>query len=347
MKSKATIKDVARLANVSIKTVSRVTNQESSVGEKTLEKVKNAIAELNYQPNHAARNLAGRQSYSLGFVYDNPNAYYIIDMQNGILDGCKERDYELVIHPCSSASDSIVEELLMMVKRSQLAGLIICPPLSELPEVIEALSERDIPLVRVISGNGENLGDTPCVYVNDQEAAFDITEHLIQKGHKNIGFLRGDFDHKSSHEREIGYLKALAQYGLSANDEFQVHGSYSFEFGVQGAKQLLALDAPPSAIFACNDEIAAGALFAARLDGITVPEQLAIAGFEDSPFSRQTLPKLTTAAQPNYDIAKQATNLLIQHIAKLKKHQQLDADAKFISFRPQLVVRQSTNDSAQ
>lgn len=347
MKSKSTIKDVAQLANVSIKTVSRVTNQEGSVGAKTLEKVLAAIKELNYQPNLAARNLAGTQSYSLGFVYDNPNAYYIIDMQNGILDRCSARGYELVIHPCSSSNEAIVDELSMMVKRSQLAGLIICPPLSESPDIMAALSARDIKFVRVISSDGNNLGDTPCVYVNDQEAAFHITEHLASLGHEKIAFLRGDADHRSSLERERGYSDALKKNKLAQINDYQINGSYSFEFGVEGAKKLLSLPNPPTAIFACNDEIAAGALFAARLGGINVPTQLAIAGFEDSPFSRQTLPKLTTAAQPNYEIAKQATNLLIEHIERYKKSRNTDTELKHLSFEPRLVVRQSTDATAK
>ena len=342
MTKKATIKDVAKLANVSIKTVSRVTNQESSVGAKTLERVKAAIETLHYQPNLAARNLATTQSYSLGFVYDNPNAYYIIDMQNGILDGCKERGYELIIHPCSSSNSAIVEELSMMVKRSQLAGLIICPPLSESPVIMQALSERNICFVRVISDNGNDLGDSPCIYVDDQAAAFDVTKHLAQLGHSKIAFLRGDVEHKSSHERELGYLNALKHSTIDFTPNYQINGSYSFEFGVQGTKQLLALPNPPTAIFACNDEIAAGALFAARLEGIKVPNELAIAGFENSPFSRQTLPHLTTAAQDNYDIAKQATKLLIQHIQGLKKQTNVEEANKHLCYRPKLVIRQST-----
>lgn len=347
MKSKSTIKDVAQLANVSIKTVSRVTNQEGSVGAKTLEKVMAAIEELNYQPNLAARNLAGTQSYSLGFVYDNPNAYYIIDMQNGILDSCNARGYELVIHPCSSANEKIVDELSMMVKRSQLAGLIICPPLSESPDIMDALSAREIQFVRVISSDGNNLGNTPCIYVNDRAAAFNITDHLASLGHKKIAFLRGDADHRSSLEREQGYTDALKKNKLTKVNDYQINGSYSFEFGVEGAKKLLALTNPPSAIFACNDEIAAGSLFAARLEGIQVPSQLAIAGFEDSPFSRQTLPKLTTAAQPNFEIAKQATNLLIEYIERYKKLRNTDTDIKHLSFEPSLVVRQSTDLTVQ
>lgn len=347
MKPKSTIKDVAQLANVSIKTVSRVTNQEGSVGAKTLEKVNEAIKALNYQPNLAARNLAGTQSYSLGFVYDNPNAYYIIDMQNGILDGCSARGYELVIHPCSSSNQSIVNELSLMVKRSQLAGLIICPPLSESPEIMKALSERDIKFVRVISSDGNDLGDSPCVYVNDQQAAFIITNHLASLGHKKIAFLRGNADHQSSLERERGYSKALQNNNIPMIKDYQINGTYSFEFGVEGAQALLALPNPPSAIFACNDEIAAGALFAARLEGIKVPTQLAIAGFEDSPFSRQTMPRLTTAAQPNYEIAKQATNLLIEYIERYKRPKNIEPNIKHLSYEPSLVVRQSTDQDAR
>ena len=132
MKTKTTIKDVAELAGVSFKTVSRVTNNEGSVRKETLKKVNDAIRQLNYQPNNAARNLAGNKSFSLGYVYDNPNAYYVLDMQNGILAECRERGYELVIHPCSATNKDIVDELATMVKRSQLAGLIISPPLSAL-----------------------------------------------------------------------------------------------------------------------------------------------------------------------------------------------------------------------
>lgn len=108
---KVTINDVAKYAGVSIKTVSRVTNNEPSVKQATIDRVNEAIKALNYQPNLAARNLAGTKSYAIGFIYDNPNAYYIIDMQNGILSACKDKGYELVIHPCNAKSNTICEEL--------------------------------------------------------------------------------------------------------------------------------------------------------------------------------------------------------------------------------------------
>tara|TARA_R110000751_G_scaffold116604_2_gene216553 strand:- start:340168 stop:341229 length:1062 start_codon:yes stop_codon:yes gene_type:complete len=342
MKTKTTIKEVAELAGVSFKTVSRVINNEGSVRSETLQKVNNAIKELNYQPNNAARNLAGSKSYSLGYVYDNPNAYYVLDMQNGILAECRERGYELVIHPCSANNKHIVEELATMIKRSQLAGLIISPPLSEMPEVLSGLDEMNIPYIRIISSSEVSEESSPCVYINDRDAAFDITEHLIEQGHTKIAFLRGDDNHRSSHERKIGYLNALKKHNLPIIDDYQIDGSYSFEFGVQGAKQLLSLEEPPTGIFSCNDEIAAGALFAVRLQGLNVPDDMAIAGFEDSPFSRQTWPMLTTAAQPTNIIARKAAASLIQYLVHLRSPKAGADSIPHLHFRPQLVKREST-----
>ncbi|MFQ3221095.1 MAG: LacI family transcriptional regulator [Paraglaciecola sp.] len=342
MKTKTTIKDVAELAGVSFKTVSRVTNNEGSVRKETLQKVNDAILQLNYQPNNAARNLAGSKSYSLGYVYDNPNAYYVLDMQNGILAECRERGYELVIHPCSANNKNIVDELATMIKRSQLAGLIISPPLSEMPDVLSALDDMNIPFIRIISASEVSQESSPCVYINDRDAAFDITEHLIEQGHTKIAFLRGDENHRSSHERKIGYLNALNKYNIPIVDDYQIDGSYSFEFGVQGAKQLLSLTEPPTGIFSCNDEIAAGALFAVRLQGLNVPDDMAIAGFEDSPFSRQTWPMLTTAAQPTNIIARKAAASLIQHLVHLRSPKTSSDSIPHLHFRPQLVKREST-----
>jgi LacI family transcriptional regulator len=307
-----------------------------------LQKVNDAINELNYQPNNAARNLAGSKSYSLGNVYDNPNAYYVLDMQNGILAECRERGYELFIHPCSANNKNIIGELATMVKRSQLAGLIISPPLSEMPDVLSALEDMKIPFIRIISASEVSQESSPCVYINDRDAAFDITEHLIEQGHTNIAFLRGDENHRSSHERKIGYLNALKKHNVAIVEDYQIDGSYSFEFGVQGVKQLMSLAVPPTGIFSCNDEIAAGALFAVRLQGLKVPDDMAIAGFEDSPFSRQTWPMLTTAAQLTNIIARKAAASLIQHLVHLRSPKTSADSIPHLHFRPQLVKREST-----
>lgn len=335
---KATINDVAKHAAVSIKTVSRVMNNEPSVRQNTRDKVLAAVAELNYQPNLAARNLAGTKSYSIAYVYDNPNAYYVIDMQNGILSACREQGFELLIHPCNAKDDNIEEEVTKMVKHSRVAGLVLTPPFSEMPEFVSAMTALDIQVVRIMSGDEAPDDLTPCIMVNDHEAARTITQHLIDLGHKDIGFIAGGAEHKSTIERLKGYKAALSENNISIRHDLIIDGEYSFDSGVEGAKVLMNADKKPTAIFSCNDEIAAGALFGSRLMGISIPEQLSIAGFENSPFSRQTWPKLTTADQPNTTIAENATNLLI---AKTRKQ---SATNIVNQYTPKLVVRDSSSN---
>lgn len=335
---KATINDVAKHAGVSIKTVSRVMNNEASVRDKTREKVMAAVEELDYRPNLAARNLAGTKAFSIAFIYDNPNAYYVIDMQNGILTGCKQQGFELLIHPCNAKGQNIDEEIATMVKQSRVAGLVLTPPFSEMPEFVERLLALDVKIVRIVSGDEAPDDLTPCVMVNDHEASREITQHLIDLGHKDIGFLAGGSEHNSTVERLNGFKQALAENNISLNADYVINGEYSFESGVEGAKSLLSNEDKPTAIFSCNDEIAAGALFAARLMNIDIPNQLSITGFENSPFSRQTWPKLTTANQPNPLIAEKATRLLINQIRKSTDVPHNE------QFTPNLVVRDSTGD---
>jgi LacI family transcriptional regulator len=333
---KATINDVAKHAGVSIKTVSRVMNNEASVRQTTREKVQATVAELNYQPNLAARNLAGTKSFSIAYVYDNPNAYYIIDMQNGILSACKQQSFELLIHPCNAKADNIFDEVSNMVRKSRIAGVVLTPPFSEMPTFVKSLLDLDVKVVRIMSGDVAPDDLSPCIMINDHQAALNITQHLIDLGHKNIGFIAGGTEHKSTTERLQGYKEALTLNNINVNDNLVFEGEYSFDSGVAGAKTLMAEEVRPSAIFSCNDEIAAGALFSARLMGIDIPEQLSLAGFENSPFSRQTWPKLTTADQPNQQIAEDAANMLINQIRR-KKNKSLNAN-----FTPQLVVRDSS-----
>ena len=333
---KATINHVAKLAGVSIKTVSRVMNNEPSVRQPTREKVMAAIEELNYQPNLAARNLAGTKSFSVAFIYDNPNAYYVIDMQNGILAACKKQGFELLIHPCDAKADNLLEEITKMVKHSRIAGLVLTPPFSEQPEFVQHMKNLDIEVVRIVSGDIAPDDIAPCIMVDDHAAAQSITQHLVDLGHKKIGFIAGEAEHRSTVERLKGYKQALISNDIALDESLIIQGEYSFESGVNGAKTLLNGEEKPSAIFSCNDEIAAGALFASRLMGISIPEQLSITGFENSPFSRQTWPTLTTADQPNQQIAEDAANLLIACARK----QKISPETQ--QYTPKLVVRDST-----
>lgn len=333
---KTTINDVAAHAGVSIKTVSRVTNNEPSVRPATKEKVIAAIKALNYQPSLAARNLATTKSYTIAFIYDNPNAYYIIDMQNGILKECRQQGFELLIHPCDAKQPNIVDELMAMLTQSQIAGIVLTPPFSEMSMFIDKLAEANISFVRILSGSAAPDSRSPCVLIDDHQAAYCVTEHLIALGHQHIAFLCGEDAHQSTSQRLSGYRAALKAHRLPVEPTLIVDGEYSFDSGVQGANTVLNAEIKPSAIFCCNDEIAAGALFASRIANINVPQQLSIVGFENSPFSRQTWPKLTTADQPNLLIAQKATEMLIAH-TKLTK-----LTANYKVFTPALVSRDSS-----
>lgn len=333
----STIKDVAAHAGVSLKTVSRVVNNEPSVHATTRARVEKAIEELNYRPDLSARSLRSAKAYAIGLVYDNPNSHYIISMQNGALAVCRKMGFGLQIHPCNSDSSGLDGELRDLVKRSRLAGLVLAPPMSEHLELMRYLKAQTIHFVRIISAAEDPDDGYPCVYVDDRDAAYDITEHLIQLGHQRIGFLWGGRQHRSSPERFKGYADALRDYGMLQDEELIVEGDFAFDDGFRGARKLLALPDPPTAIFGSNDEIAAGVLAAAKSTGMEVPYDLSIAGFEDSPFSKQSWPALTTARQATQDIAAHATRLLIAQLGGAG-HEGIGNRG----FTPELVVRGST-----
>lgn len=307
---KPTIKDVARLAGVSFKTVSRVVNKEAWVSDEIKVKVQAVIEQLNYQPNRTAR-LMRTAPFSLAFVYDNPNSHYVIEMQNGILSECRKKGFELVIHPTDSSSDQVLHELSRMIGTNQIGGVILTPPLSESTELVKQLLAQQAKVVRIVSGAEPPDQLCPTIYVDDEQAGQAITEHLLARGHRRIAFLGYHKDHKSSLGRYSGYCAALHNADIEVEDELVISGDFTFDSGVQMTEQLLQQSNRASAIFGCNDEIAAGALYVARKKQLAVPQDLSIVGFEDSPFSRQTWPGLTTVHQPNSEIAAKAASMLI------------------------------------
>ena len=329
-----TLDDVATRAGVSAKTVSRVVNGERSVRQETRQRVLHAIEQLDYRPNLLARGLSGSHAYTIGLVYDNPNAYYIISMQQGALAACDALNFGLQMRPCNSRSPALAEELRDFVHRSRLSGLVLTTPVSEREASLRRLASYGIPFVRIASAARDPRDGFPCVYVDDRDAAYAITTHLLKLGHIRIGFLRGGKHHHASAERLRGYKDALRDYGVPVREELMIDGDYVFDDGFRGARRLLDLAEPPTAIFGCNDEIAAGALAAAQSNGLQVPHDLSIAGFEDSPFSRHSWPPLTTARQRADIIVERATRMLIASIGGEEVGNE--------GFNPELVVRSST-----
>ena len=336
---KPTIKDVAKQTGVSLKTVSRVINGESGVSAATRKHVQQAVETLGFRPNPSARSLRSSHAYALGLVYDNPNDHYVISLQNGMLSTCQEHGFGLQILPCNSSSPKLADTLIAAVDRSRLAGLVLTPPMSERSELLAALRAQGIACVCIISARDDPGQQTPCVYVNDRGAAYAVTEHLIRLGHMRTGFLWGDMEHRSSQERHAGYVEALADYGIRLDEQLVMSGRFSFDDGFRSARRLLALENRPTAIFGCNDEIAAGVLAAARSIGLDIPRDLSIAGFEGNPFSNQVWPPLTTAQQSTHEIGRQAA---LRLMAELQQASVPSSMAANLGFVPELVVRGST-----
>lgn len=307
---RAKIQDVAEAAGVAIKTVSRVLNNEPNVREETRQRVLDIVKKLNYHPSLSARSLAGRRSFLIGLIYENPSANYIVDVQHGAMARCREDRFQLLMHQVTSRGEEMERDVIGLVDQTHLDGLIVTAPLSESTPLIRALDRRSLPFVRVAPNDVEH--PTPYVDMDDAGAAREMTEYLIGLGHRRIGFIIGHPDHFASVQRLAGYKAALAAHGIEFQDRYVRQGYFVFESGMDAAKELLAQSDRPTAIFASNDDMAAGVLMAAHELGLNVPEQLSVAGFDDTYIAKTVWPRLTTVHQPIYGLAYTATNLLLQ-----------------------------------
>ncbi|MCH9693544.1 MAG: LacI family DNA-binding transcriptional regulator [Gammaproteobacteria bacterium] len=312
---KATIDNVAELAGVSIKTVSRVVNNEPNVREATREKVNKAISELNYRPNQSARNLASHRSRLIGLVYDDPSAYeipsagYVIRMQQGSLQACKTANFELLIHPCNFNNKNVAAELKALIEQVRPAGIVLAAPLSNMPKIVRAIESTGTPCVRLSSGrkNGEQYS----VATNDREVSAEMTSYLASLGHRRIAFIKGNPAHKAVQNRYPGYLDGLEQSGLKFSERLVQQGDNSIGSGEKCALTLLNRAKRPTAIFAANDDMAAGVVRVADRLGIDVPAELSVAGCDDISLAQQIYPALTTIRQPLSRMAEQAALALI------------------------------------
>jgi LacI family transcriptional regulator len=306
--SRTTIDDVAAAAGVSIKTVSRVLNDEPGVRSETRGRVREAIATLRYRPSLPARSLAGKRSNLLGLVYANPSANYVFDVQNGAMARCRDAHLRLFIQSCNDLGDDTVEEILAMIDQTHVDGLVVTPPLSSDQALIDALEKRRLPFVRLAPDDVSHGG--PCVMMDDEAAARQMTEHLIGLGHRRIGFVAGHPEHPSSRLRQKGYRAALDAAGLSFDQPVE-QGYNDTASGCEAGRGLLAGADRPTAIFASNDDMAAGVVQAAHELGLDVPRDLSVAGFDDSQIASIVWPALTTIRQPAYEMAFAAAGLLI------------------------------------
>jgi LacI family transcriptional regulator len=336
----STINDVARLAGVSIKTVSRVMNNEPNVREETRTKVKDAANLLKYRPNLLARSLAGARSFLVGLLYDNPSSSYVIDMQAGVISRCRENGYHVLSEPQDSLAPDIGRAIASLLATIRLDGVILTPPLCDMAVVLDAVEAAGVPYVRVSPSLFP--GRSALVEMDDTLAAYEMTKHLLGLGHKDIGFLRGHPEHGSSHRRYDGFVKAMHEADLEPRAEWIKQGQNSFASGLEAGKALFGQGGDlPSAIFASNDEMAFGVMAYAQQAGVRIPDEVSVVGFDDTPGSMVIWPHLTTIRQPVTDLAYAAADMLLSRA-------DVDDDApSFTDTRRELPFELVTRDSAK
>lgn len=305
-----TINDVARLAGVSKKTVSRVINRSPLLGEETRQRVEAVVAELGYIPNLQARALALRRNFLIGLVHDNPNAQMVLGVQEGILDAIRDSEYALVVRPVDRRSPTLVEDVRTFLEQQRLSGVLFLPPISE----NDALADmcRDLGCAYVRMGSAALDRADAMVASNDRAVVCEAVNHLISVGHRTIGFISGPPGFRSTEERRAGFGDAMAAAGLPVTRTLSAVGNYTFDSGREAAARLLELSPRPTAIFASNDEMAAGVLHAARERDIAVPAGLSIIGFDDTAIAAHIWPPLTTVRWPIQSMARAAAMKLIR-----------------------------------
>ncbi|MGD9341234.1 MAG: LacI family DNA-binding transcriptional regulator, partial [Chromatiales bacterium] len=226
---KTTIEEVAALARVSIKTVSRVINDEPNVRDTTRLKVRDAIDRLGYRPDQSARRLAGARSYLVGLLYDNPSASYVIDVQDGVLDRCRAENYEILINPCDYKNHALCAEIENLVRHARLDGLILTPPLSDHQELVSMLRKQLIPFVMVAPPNQSDPARS--VFTNDLDVCREMTRYLASLGHERIGYIIGHPDHGAVGARYRGYQEGLSGAGIRFRKGLIGQGYNSFISG--------------------------------------------------------------------------------------------------------------------
>lgn len=306
-----TIADVARRAGVSLKSVSRVINKEPHVSPKLLAKVAAAIAELNYVPDPAARSLAGVRSFTIGVLFDNPSPNYTMKAIMGAYRACVARGYHMRFDTLDSVGGSALlsTQLDAVVRNGRTDGFVLTPPLTDNREVLDYLERQNIRYVRIAPVI--DPGRSPSISIDDAAAAAEAAQYLSDLGHKVIGLVNGPPQHGAATTRRTGFVEKLK----SISADIVIHetkGDFLFESGISAGEVLLSCDPRPTAIFATNDDMAAGLLVACGRAGLTVPDDVSIVGFDDSWIATSVWPYLTTVHQPIENMAAEAVELLLK-----------------------------------
>lgn len=304
-----TIKDVAKLANVSVATVSRVINNADNVQEKTKEIVCDAIKKLNYSPNLLGRNLRRLETKKILVLINTMSNPFYSRIIKGIEEKAVPSGYTVMV--CMTHGDVALEERYMQMLKTRLVDGAVFLTTEQSGQVLTD-SLRDANVVQACEPCSEFL--TPTVSIDNERAAFDATEYLISKGHRSIAFFGAGKIYQSSFHRENGYKWALKRNRIEYDAGLVFNEGFSFNAGIRAANRLLELSERPSAIFCISDSSAAGAMKTLEQNGINTPADMSIMGFDNTQISQIFIPAITTLQQPQFEIGYSAMELLLQRI---------------------------------
>ncbi|HEY8362023.1 MAG TPA: LacI family DNA-binding transcriptional regulator [Tissierellaceae bacterium] len=327
-----TIKDIAKLANVSIATVSRVINNKpGGVSEETRKRILELVKELGYQPNAIARSLVTKKTKTIGLIIPDISNPFFPDIARGVEDGAYMYGYNVFL--CNTDDNLAKEsEYINALKEKYVDGIIFTSSSIPKHEHMVALIKSGIPVV--IIDRRIDFEDVYGVFVDNYEGGYIATKYLIDLGHRRIACIAGPLHTTTAKDRLEGYKKALMESGISIEEELIFEGDYKINSGIVGAEKVLQHKI--TAIFACNDLMAYGAYKTIKSLGYKIPDDVSVIGFDDIQLSQILEPQLTTIKQPAYDMGLTAASMLI----KLVEGQKLNK--RVINFKPRLIIRRST-----
>ncbi|HZG60846.1 MAG TPA: catabolite control protein A [Anoxybacillus sp.] len=307
-----TIYDVAREANVSMATVSRVVNGNPNVKPSTRKKVLEAIERLGYRPNAVARGLASKKTTTVGVIIPDISSIFFAELARGIEDIATMYKYNIILSNSDQNKDKELHLLNTMLGKQVDGILFMGGYISE--EHVAEFKKSPVPIVLAATIEENNI--IPSVNIDYEQAAYDAVSFLIEKGHKRIAYVTGPADDPINNKKLAGYRRALEQYGLTYDETLVIEGDYSYDSGIEAYEKIAELDEQPTAVFVGTDEMALGVIHSAQDHGVNIPEQLEVVGFDNTRLATMVRPRLTTVVQPMYDIGAVAMRLLTKYMNK-------------------------------
>lgn len=307
-----TIYDVAREANVSMATVSRVVNGNPNVKPSTRKKVLEAIERLGYRPNAVARGLASKKTTTVGVIIPDISSIFFAELARGIEDIATMYKYNIILSNSDQNKEKELHLLNTMLAKQVDGILFMGGNITE--EHVNEFQKSDVPIVLAATIEENHL--IPSVNIDYEQAAFEAVIHLLEKGHTRVAYITGPANDPINTKKLAGYRRALEAYGIAYDEALIVEGDYSYDSGIEAYEKIAELEEKPTAVFAGTDEMALGIIHGAQDHGVHVPEQLEVIGFDNTRLATMVRPRLTTVVQPMYDIGAVAMRLLTKYMNK-------------------------------